>query len=261
MQADDLTLNTLQLNSSTQIDYLGPSLAAGPLPAIFYFALSSQESLCQDPFNQPAAYLARLPLRIFSISLPGHGPQLPAIQAMTLWAQEIASGNNCVKMFIDKVSDAIEELTNQGFLLADRLGVMGLSRGAFIATHLAARVPLFRHIVGFAPLTRLSAIKEFQQIPDLRLTNQLDLENLIPQVHDRQIRFYIGNVDTRVGTRNCFDFIEKAAQAALEHKIRSPQIELIITPSIGQHGHGTSKSAFHAGAQWLAEQLGAIDVI
>lgn len=265
MQENGLNPHILNLSGDSQlayqVAYLGPDIAEGPLPALFYFALSAKESLSLDPFNQPAAYLARLPMRIFSLTLPGHGDQLPATQAMTIWAKEIASGRNVVQEFIEKTKTAIEELLRKGILIPERLGVMGLSRGAFIAAHIAAQIPHFRHLVGFAPLTKLSSLKEFQEIPDTALTHQLDLEHLADTICDRNIRFYIGNLDTRVGTRNCFDFIEKASLKALEKKLRSPQLELIIGPSIGQHGHGTSKQTFHHGAQWVAEQLGAIDVI
>ncbi len=256
-----MTFNTLDLKSDIKIAYLGPDIADGPLPAIFYLALSSEESLCQDPFNQPAAYLSSLPMRIFSLTLPGHGYNLPATQAMTIWAKELASGRNFLQEFVDKVQYAVEGLIHQGVLMPDRLGIMGLSRGAFAATHVAAQIMHFRWILGFAPLTKLAYIREFQEIPNDHLARQLDLENLVDKVHDRNVRFYIGNLDTRVGTRNCYDFIEKLSQKALENKIRSPQIELLIGPSIGSQGHGTSKEIFHQGAQWMAERLGAIYVL
>lgn len=255
MLNNDLTLTTLNVNSDVQVAYLGPDIDQGPLPAVFYFALSSEESLCQDPFNQPAAYLSNFPMRIFSITLPGHGYQLPATQAMAIWAKEIQSGHNFLKDFIHKIQCTVEGLIHQGILMPERLGIMGLSRGAFIATHAAAAISHFRWILGFAPLTKLSAIKEFQEIPDTSLADAFDLELLSDKVYDRHIRFYIGNQDTRVGTRHCFDFIEKTSQTALEKKLRTAPIELIIGPSIGHQGHGTSKEIFHQGAQWLAEKL------
>jgi esterase FrsA len=43
----------------------------------------------------------------------------------------------------------------------DKLAVMGLSRGVFIACHVAAAIPAVSTILGFAPLTNLCAIKEF----------------------------------------------------------------------------------------------------
>ncbi|MEK7340133.1 MAG: hypothetical protein AABZ92_05425, partial [Verrucomicrobiota bacterium] len=57
----------LNLASDIQLEYLGPSVDLGPLPAVFYFALSARDSLLLDPFNQPAVYLSQFPLRIFSI--------------------------------------------------------------------------------------------------------------------------------------------------------------------------------------------------
>jgi esterase FrsA len=261
MKPHDLPLNKLHLPSDIEIAYVGPDVSEGPLPALFYFALSAEESLCRDPFNQPVTYLSALPLRIFSLTLPGHGPSLPATQAMHVWAREISSGRDIVREFISQVQNAVDGLIQEGILMPERLGVMGLSRGGFIAVHAAAQIPLFRWIVAFAPLTQLSAIKEFQEIAHLPLVKQIGLEHLVEQISDRHLRFYIGNLDTRVGTRHCYDFIEKASQHASCKKIRSPQIELIIAPSIGHHGHGTSKATFHAGAQWLAENLGAIDVV
>ena len=76
-----------------------------------------------------------------------------------------------------------------------------------------------------------------------------------PLSSHRKLRFYIGNCDQRVGTRNCFDFVDKLSSAMFEARNRSPSVELIISPSIGFQGHGTPKHIFHRGAQWLAEQL------
>ncbi|MBY0528595.1 MAG: dienelactone hydrolase family protein [Rhabdochlamydiaceae bacterium] len=254
-------MQTLKLPSGLEIGYLGPDLSAGPLPAVFYFALSAEESLDKDPFNQPAVYLSKLPMRIFSLTLPGHGPDLPATQAMFLWAQALSCNHNIIKECIDQIEAVVETLIHLDLVIAEKIGVMGLSRGAFIAFHAAARIPLLRHIVGFAPLTKLSSIKEFQSLTHNTLVQSLDLTRLIESLADRTILCTIGNLDTRVGTRHCFDFIEELAQAALEKKIRSPQIEMIITPSIGFQGHGTSKEIFHQGAHFLAHLLGAIDVL
>jgi hypothetical protein len=83
----------------------------------------------------------------------------------------------------------------------------------------------------------------------------IDLIHLAPSLFDRTIRFYIGNHDTRVGTGECFHFTQSLVEEAVRNQIRSPQIELIITPSIGQMGHGTSKEIFHAGTEWLAQKV------
>ncbi|MBS0605232.1 MAG: alpha/beta hydrolase [Verrucomicrobia bacterium] len=258
---DTSSVHHFDASPDVEIAYIGPHLSSGPLPALFYFSLSAQDSLKLDPFNQPVDYLSSLPMRIFSMTLPGHENNLPPTQALNIWASEIAKGSNPISLFIEKVKRAVAALEALGALIPEKLAVAGLSRGAFIAAHTAAAIPHFRWVLGFSPLTKLSFAKEFQEISELPLVVSLSLENLVDELGDRHVRFYIGNLDTRVGTRHCFEFIEKLSQAAFDSKIRSPQVELIIGPSIGRDGHGTSKEVFHDGAQWLAEKLGAVDVM
>ncbi|MBI3236111.1 MAG: prolyl oligopeptidase family serine peptidase [Chlamydiales bacterium] len=254
-------IKSLEIDQTICLHYLGPDVDQGPLPALFYFSLSSQESLLQDPFNQPALYLSGLPLRVFSMTLPGHGKNLPSTQAMAFWAQEILSGHNLIHPFLLQIEKSIKTLIDRKILLSDQIGAMGLSRGAFIALHAAARIPLFQTIVGFAPLTKLLAIKEFKNISPPPLAEELDLIHLHGLLYNKTIRFYIGNLDVRVGTSHVFHLVEKLSKTASEHKIRSPKIELIITPSIGHQGHGTSKEVFQQGAHWIAKELGALHVL
>ncbi len=106
--AAPFAIHTLDLHSQLEIACIGPELSYGPLPALFYFALSAQDSLNLDPFNQPAVYLSSLPMRIFSITLPGHENQLPPTQALEVWAREIAVGNNVIATFVSKVKTAVK---------------------------------------------------------------------------------------------------------------------------------------------------------
>ena len=254
-------IHTFNLHSDIEISYIGPDLSSGPLPALFYFALSAKDSLGLDPFNQPVSYLSALPMRIFSMTLPGHGNHLPATQALHFWAKEIGQGNNVITEWIKHIHFAVETLLHQKVLVKGRIAIAGLSRGAFIATHVASAIDDFQYILGFAPFTDLATIKEFQELQSNPIVKELILKNVAHRLIDRSLRYYIGNLDTRVETRRCFDFIETLSQTAYDHKVRSPQVELIISPSIGRDGHGTSKEVFHHGAQWIAQKLGAIDVL
>lgn len=257
----EVNVHRFEARSDIDVLYVGPPLSAGPLPTLFYFSLNAKESLCLDPFNQPVAYLSSLPMRIFSITLPGHEEGLIPTEALNLWARVSAGGGDPVAMFVEKVKYVVETLEDQGLLLPGRTAVAGLSRGAFIAAHAAAAIPQFKWILGFAPLTKLSYAREFEAMAQDPRIELLGLEHLVDKLIDRSLRFYIGNLDTRISTRFCFDFIEKLSQAASRNQIRSPNVELIISPSIGRDGHGTSREVFHQGAQWIAEQLGAIDVV
>ncbi len=55
-----------------------------------------------------------------------------------------------------KLPTYIRHLIDQHVVDPEKIGAMGLSRGAFIASHIAALVPEIKHILGFAPLTRLA---------------------------------------------------------------------------------------------------------
>lgn len=233
--------NALTVAPDITLYHSGPALDHGPLPSFFYFALSGPDSLTLDPFNQPVQFLDGKMIRVFSMTLPGHEANLPAAGATALWASDI----NSIDRFLDQAQRAVEFAIREKFVDPNKMATAGLSRGGFIAAHLAAREERFRFLLGFAPLTRLGKLKEFAGHKD----TGLDLIHLAAALSDRHVRLYIGNDDTRVGTRDCFDF---ATALVEKKKTRVSQVELFITPSIGQMGHGTSPEIFQQGANWIA---------
>jgi hypothetical protein len=238
--------------------YIGAPLEEGPLPALFYFSLSAKDSLLLPPFNHPAMRLHTLPMRIFSVSMPGHENNLPPTEALNVWAEMIRAEINPLTSLMDRVQTCVDELSSQGALIAGKLALAGLSRGAFFAAHVAAACPAFRSLLGFAPLTELGHAKEFDPLQGHPLVQALSLKNLTPHLTRVALRFYMGNLDTRVRTRSCFDFIEHLSQHAAAQGLRSPTTELIIYPSVGKDGHGTPPEIFDSGADWIAKQLGVI---
>lgn len=253
-----MSMEILQLTPDIHIAHIGPSKEKEPLPAIFYFALSSQESLTVDPFNQPIQYLQNYPVRIFSMNIPAHGPNKSPLDAMNVWAQELSEKKNIISAFVDQCIFSINTLIERRLVLREKIGFMGLSRGGFIAAHVAIKFPQVRAILGFAPMTSLTSIREFSSLEQSSLVQALNLQNYLEDLCDKTIRFYIGNRDVRVSTDQCYQFIRKLADIAYEKGIRSPPIELILSPSIGHMGHGTSKNTFLNGASWLGKKLGII---
>jgi hypothetical protein len=247
-----MRIHRTHITADIELEHVGPPLAEGPLPAVFYFALHAQESLGLDSYNQPVAFLSHYPMRIFSLSLPGHDLGVPQNQALRSWATSLAHGDNVIEKFLDRALAALAFLERHEALLPGKVASAGLSRGAFIATHLAARTEMISDVLGFAPLTALSYTEAFKNVP---IVPSLDLEHIIPHLIGKKIRYHIGNHDTLVGTERCFHFIHALSQASYAHKIRSPQVELILYPSIGHKGHGTPKEIFHQGALWLTTKL------
>lgn len=244
--------NALTVAPDVTLYHTGPALDHGPLPSLFYFAISGPDSLTLDPFNQPVQFLHGKMIRVFSMTLPGHENNLPATGAMAIWAEEMSHGIDRVSPFLDSIQLAVDFAIREKFVDPHKMATAGLSRGGFIAAHLAARDERFRFLLGYAPLTRLTRIKEYAHLQHNPLALSFDLTHLAEKLTDRHVRLYIGNNDTRVGTRECFDF----AMSVVEHKkVRSSQVELFITPSIGQMGHGTSPEVFRQGADWITANL------
>jgi len=222
------------------------------MPALFYFALSGIQSLTLDPFNQPIAHLENKPLRSFSISLPGHGQGHDPAAAISCWAEHFEAGDDIIEAFVTSAQEAIDHLISEGFVDESAIAVVGLSRGGFAAAHLAARDKRIKTLLAYAPLTDLMVTKEFSHIPEKEIYK---LENLADKLIHKAIRLYIGNHDTRVGTDACFRFVQSVVAAATHQRIRSPKVELIVSPSIGHKGHGTAPLVFHAGADWIYDRL------
>jgi pimeloyl-ACP methyl ester carboxylesterase len=255
-----MSIKHFEIYPGVELTFTGPDLNAGPLPAVFYLALSAHESLSVDPYNQPAVYLSSLPVRIFTLDLPDHGKEHSSQEALKKWAAKFSQGVNVITETAELLATVIGDLILKEIIAKDKCACMGLSRGGLLAAHTAARCLDVKWILAFAPLTKISFAREFHAMKDLPSVQDTNMEALIPLLLDRKVRFYIGNCDQRTGTRHCFDFIEKLSQAMLQARYRSPSVELMISPSVGFQGHGTPKHIFHHGAQWLAEQLGVIDV-
>lgn len=241
-----------QISHHPSVLYVGPDISIGPLPALIYFALSAEETLSLDPYSQPVKILHGKPIRIFSFTIPCHGHLFSNTHAMQAWANELKANQNFLNSFIKECSIVIDKLIHENIIDKHFLSVAGLSRGAFIATHLAAENRHISTVLGFAPLTTLEFLEEFKDTPNCNIYN---LSNLYPKLLHKRLRFYIGNRDVRVGTEKCFEFINGLTNFAHAHGVRSPQAELIISPSVGHKGHGTLPPVFQDGINWISPRL------
>ncbi len=224
-----------------------------PMPAIFYFILSAKDSLCLDPFNQPVNTWKNFPLRVFSLTLPCHDENFEADVGIERWKKSWDDGIDPLSPFFELVANVIEDLIERKWIDPTKLAVSGLSRGGFIAIHVAAKVPQISHILAFAPLTTLQTIEEFSPIKED--IAHLDLVHLKDKLHHQTHRYYIGNRDIRVSTESCFNYVKALTDEMYYQQVRHLPVELLIKPSIGRYGHGTNSATFEEGALWLAKSL------
>lgn len=254
-----ITIETIPLAHGQTLYFTGPPLAAGPLPALFYFCSTGDESLGSDPYNQPVVYLRGQPLRIFSMSLPLHDEADDRRHAVALWAKALRQGEDHLTPFLEQANEAIDYVVEQGIASPTALAVAGLSRGGWIATHLAARNHYVKAVTAFAPLTDLFVLDEFKPMGDNARLQAMSLSMVTEKLVGKPLRYYIGNRDTRVSTDACYAFIRRLTELSYAQRLRSPPVELIVSPSIGNLGHGTTTRVFHSGADWLLKTLGLLD--
>lgn len=240
--------------SSLSIHHLGPPLKKGPLPSFFYFALSALDSLTLDPYNQPIQFLESEALRCFSFTLPGHGPGLKNSEALSSWATAFQQGNDILAPFLEGAGENIQFLVENGWVDKEKIAVAGLSRGGFAATLLGAMQVDIKWILAFAPMTNLRIYKEFQTADVAEFAEKYDLKKFINQLVDKSLRFYIGNRDLKVSTDACFELIRLIADQGYAMGKRSCKTELMISPSIGNQGHGTPPHLFKEGIEWLKKE-------
>ena len=170
---------------------------------------------------------------------------------MRKWRIEFEKGSSFIQEFIRGCSENLHFLIEQQLVDPHFIAVAGLSRGGYIAFQLAAREGRINTILGFAPLTQPSASERENPLATAEDGDQDNLTMLNDLLIHKQIRCYIGNHDTRVGTDHCYAFIRSLTEAAFNKGIRSPTFELMIYPSIGFKGHGTPPSIFLEGAEWI----------
>lgn len=243
----------LTIAPGLELYHTGPNLDSGPLPTLFYFALSGPDSLCTDPYNQIVHFLRSDQIRIFSLTLPAHESELPPQDALRVWAEEMSKGQDPLGRFLDQAQQAVDYVLSQKLAEPKKIAAAGLSRGGLLASLLAAKTESIQSVLGFAPLVKLSLAKEFQNLSQDSLVASYDVARAASLLASKRLRYYIGNRDVRVSTRACFDCVEQIAEAAFKAHIRSPQVELILSPSIGHQGHGTPPEIFKQGADWIAE--------
>jgi len=246
-----MQLLTIEAPSGLKIYHKGPSLDQGALPTLFYFAISGQDSLLLDPYNQLISSMDLSKIRAISFDLPAHEGGADPQKAVSVWAKELKSSPKYIDNFLELCLQNIDYLIENKICDPKHIATAGLSRGGLIAAHIAARQPYIHNLLGFAPLTTFKQLHEFENAE----LASLNLEFIIPKLIHKQVRFYVGNRDTRVGTESCFRFVHNLTEQAYTQGVRSPQVELILFPSIGHKGHGTPLNIFQDGARWISSKL------
>ncbi len=157
---------------------------------------------------------------VMSLDLPCHGADAEAgVTPLNCWAQRIAAGNKDIFLsFCAGLTGVLDALG------ASKVGLVGISRGAYVAITCAAYDERFHDIALEIPVTDLNYLTEFKSLPvDETL---FGTDEYVSYIRDRDTLVRIGKDDLRVGT---------ALAEAFAHKIGAT---FVLTDVVG---HATAE--------------------
>ncbi len=212
------------------------------LGTILALAGSAEQTLHLDPLNTPVKLAHEAGFNVISCSLPFHDEESSPDIAIQKWYEALNRQEDPLTPFFSETAALLKAHISSD----EPIALMGISRGAFAAFHLARFLPKIP-VIGYAPITSFSDLPLTDVGKSFAHSRMLEPSQIIKDLKDNPIFIAIGSQDIRVGTEHCFHFHQELTSSR-HHSI---PCELYIGPSIGFKGHGTTFERFEMGISWL----------
>lgn len=242
--------------SGVQYQYLS-TVRSGPL--VMVFATTASESL-SGKFTGAVDALVRSGHVVASLDLPCHVEAAERVsrtrdvmaayrsrdvQGLGCWAAAVRSTSEDVFLpFLEAVSEAISDLQARGLTTGQRVGVLGVSRGGYVALRAAVANSRIAAAAVLAPVTHLGVLKEFSNVS---VGDQYDLVKLSWALAGKSLFLQIGSNDRRVGTGSALRLVDGVIAASGE---ASPDLTVMVTPTPGHQSSEHEKAS-----EWLRARL------
>ncbi|NDE63621.1 MAG: hypothetical protein EB053_04625 [Chlamydiae bacterium] len=230
-----------------------PASHSFPLKTVIFFTTTAKEALEVPPLCNPSNFLIEHQIRVISFDLPLHNEEIPSFDGVKRWTNHMEkTQEDILSIFLSEVSEWIDQNLDP----MTPLGFMGISRGAFLAAHLASYRKKKNPLVLFSPMHDLEYPWLWSDSKNQPLfIEKFRLNRICPFLKDCPLFLSVGNNDERVNTHQLIRFYEELIESKKKEQSRNIPIELHVFPSIGMYGHGTSDHIFSQGASWMHHML------
>jgi len=227
-----------------------------PAPTLFVFATGLEDLERQPVYTEIGRRLAPHGFLHVALDPPCHGEDIKPGEPSGLvgWRHRLEKGDALVADFTARASAVLDHLIKEGYTDQGKVAACGVSRGGFLAFHLAATDKRIAAAIGFAPVTNLLALSEFKGMEKHEPTRALNLVRVAPKLAGRPIWISIGNHDERVNTDDAIAFTRQVVTAtAAKQKDKAIPVELHVGGSLG---HRDLPGSHERAAAWLLQQVG-----
>jgi dienelactone hydrolase len=209
--------------------------SAKPVPVVFNFALSAQETIDTAPPARMARKLYDRGIGTISLDLPCHGEDCRPNEPKELdgWRWRLSQGEDLLSAFIDDCKVTIDKLA--GTIDRSRMYASGTSRGAFAAFQLASAESRIKSIAALSPVVDLLVLTEF-----VGFSNPPSIQ--VEKIIDRKVWIAVRERDNRISGPAVIRFADKLARAG-----NSPMLRIVP----GDH-HTLDRESYIAAADWIA---------
>jgi len=222
------------------------SWLGGPQPTVVTLAGSVEDSL-DGTYAVIADRLARDAGALsVSIDLPAHGTD--GTGTLNEWADRIRTGDDLIGEFIIQLRLYLAYLIEHHYTDPNRIALVGVSRGAFLALHAAAQ-GVGTQAVAVMPVVTLASLMEFADLQNDSYVERSHLSHAVWGLYRHPIYVVAGVTDPRVNTGETINFWRNMTVVG-----PSPNMTLLLAPSSVGHMLDEPQTRYAETATWIANE-------
>lgn len=204
-------------------------------PILVVITTDIAESL-SDKYSDASTVFRNAGYTLIAIDVPCHGKDAKKKEptGLTCWNKRANDSKTDIFLpYISKLQNVLAAVKEKGIADASAIGVLGVSRGGYLAMRVASEIPEVTFVIAMAPVTDIFRLSEFKES---KAPKELySLKASYPNLAKKHIFIQINNDDDRVGTMEALSFITGVTKS-----INTKDVDLmaILTP---KKGHSTSE--------------------